>query len=215
MANINVKSLSIENGSNQILGDPFEVVVHVNNREALAPAPWKATRCAYEAPNGGEEYGHGATVEVEVLRNGAIVESGSTHVCAPIDTSGHPDPRPSWTFDLAEPGDYDVRATVDPDVHGPTSTETRTITVSPTGEQQSARNDGGDNGGGDDSSNLPALGDADGDGVRNFRDPQPQNPAIPEEDGINSSIDKAVMLVALLAVAWLAASASNTVEAFA
>lgn len=200
MPNINVEDLNIENGSNQIVGDPFEVTVHVNNRELLGPPPWKETRCMYEAPNGQQTPGHGATVEVEVLRDGSVVQSESTHVCAPTEGSGHPDPRPSWTFDLTRAGDYDVRATVDPDVHGPTSTETRTITVSPTGEQPAA--DDGDSGSGgqlwDDWN-----GGSGGSGGSGSGSPL----------GFGSTVDKAVLLVALLAVAWLASSASNTVEA--
>lgn len=216
MANINVEDLNIENGGNQILGDPFEVTVHVNNREIVTPDDWKETHCEYEGNNGTTYSGHGADVEVEIVGSGGVVDSESTSVCAPTMATPQPDPRPTFTFDLNETGTYDVRATVRPKGHGPTSTETYTVNVEDTGQQDPPPNDD-DGGDGDDGGGLAPFGDADNDGHRNFVDPAPHDPEIPEGGGgpfnIGGQLDKMVLLLGLLAFAWALSSASDTVEA--
>jgi hypothetical protein len=162
MPNINVKDVNIENGSNQIVGDPFEVTVVVNNRETISfPDTWWApeqTSCSYPLSNGTTIGGHRATVEVTILKDGVTVDSQSEDICAPIDSPTVPDPRVRFTFELSDPGVYDVRSTVKPAERGAPSTVTRTITVSQTGEQPLADNDGGD------SPNSDWDWDWDGDG---------------------------------------------------
>ncbi len=216
MADINVRELRIENGANQILGDPFEVSAVVNNLELLGPAAWSDKGCTIDNPDGVNWKGHKAEVELELLRDGSIVESRSESVCAPVEGAGADDPILSWTLEPDEPGRYDVRATVNPQPTGPPDTETYSIEVSEVGEQEEpgprSGGDGGDGGGGGDG--LPPLGDADNDGHRNFVDPAPRDPTVPA-DGPMEQLDKAVLLLGLLIVAWLASSASDTVEAVA
>lgn len=192
MPNINVESLHVEHGATQIVGDPFEVTVRVNNRELAPPMPWKATRCELTLDSGETIAAHEATVEVDILRNGQTVASEQTTVCAPIDGEFRvPDPRPSWEFDLSTPGDYDVRATVDPAEHGHSSTKTRTISVEETGQQRPADDDGNGNGG-DAWNPFPD------------RSPDPNDPL-----NVGAQMDKLLLVVGLLAVAWIASSGAE------
>ncbi len=217
MANINVKDFFVENGANQILGDPFEVTVHVNNREIVTPDDWKETHCEYEGMGGTTYAGHGAEVEVQLIKDGEEVESKSTSVCAPTVPATEPDPRPSWTFSPESPGEYDLRATVTPKGHGPTSTQTHTIQVSETGQQTPPENDDGGNDNTSNTGSLPARGDADGDGVMNFIDPAPKNPDVPGSDptdplNIGGQMDKLLLVAGILGVAWLASSGAEVIS---
>ncbi|MFC7069489.1 hypothetical protein [Halobaculum lipolyticum] len=204
MANINIKNgqIAVENGANQLVGDPFEVSVQVNNRElhGWGNGPLAGPHaCIHTGPGGDEVPGHEATVAVQILRGGTVVDSSERTVCAPVEGGGVPDPRKSFTFTLDEPGAYDVRATVSPEDGAPSDTVTRTVNVDETGNAPPADDGGNESGGpfgGDDGPSNPFGG---GGG---------SNPlGLPNANVV-------LALVALALVAWLASSASNTAEAF-
>jgi len=75
-------------------------------------------------------------------------------------------------------------------------------------ESESATPPGGDDTNGDD---LPAYGDADGDGTPNFLDPEPHNPDVPG-GGIGGQLDKLLLVVGLIAVAWAADSGAEVLS---
>ncbi|WP_435062387.1 hypothetical protein [Halobaculum sp. EA56] len=207
MANINIKNgrLAVEGGQNQLVGNAFDVTVPVNNRETFGwgNGPLAAPNaCMYQGPNGDRVPGHEATVEVQILRGGTVVDSGERTTCAPVEGGGVPDPQETFSFTLDEPGAYDVRATVSP--HGPeggapSDTVTRTIHVEETGNAPPADDGGNEDGGlfgggsGTDGSNPFATGGSNPLGLPNT--------------------DIVLALIALALVAWLASSASNTAEA--
>jgi hypothetical protein len=206
MADINVGDLSVEHGATQIVGDPFKVTVPVKNQATVAPMPWKESRCEITKDNGKTVAAHEATVEVDIRRGEKSYASEKTTVCAPIQfTPALSDPRPSWEFQLYEPGEYDIVATITPAGSGQSSTKRRSITVDETGQQRPAE-DGNNN---DNNTGLDPLGDADGDGVPNVADPAPNDASKPAEDSLMGQLDKLVLVAALIAVAWLANSGAE------
>lgn len=212
MANINVKSMSVENGAQQVEGDPFSVTVVVNNREMLNSDVFGGHGGCYTQYEGMQHPGHGADVTVEILQNGTKVDEELRHVCAPLDyiNDGPPDPHVQFgPFDLPA-GRYAVRATVTPDETGGPDTKTRTITV----ESESSAPPAGN--GGDSGSGLEPWGDVDGDGVPNTLDPEPRNPDAPGGGGGSlfdlGSTDKYLAVVFLAIVAWALSSGADITE---
>ncbi len=194
MANINIKNgkVEVENGANQVHGQPWTVTVPVNNREMFRTR--QENSCSI--PVGDTDvYGHKADVSVKVFDGGNTVAESSKQVCAPIEFQPADDPHPTFGPFDPEPGQYTVRAKVDPVGGGQSDTVERTVHVSETSDAPPA-----DDGGADDTngSDLWPGGDDDDDGNS---DPM-------------GKLDKAMLIVALLAVAWILSSASNTAEAF-
>lgn len=216
MPRINVKNgqIQVENGANQVAGQPWSVTVPVNNREMLRTYGEHA--CRMDTEVGGEVSGHKADVSVKVFSGENTVAEESRRVCAPLDFTPPDDPKPTFGPFDPEPGQYTVRAKVDPVGGGQTDTVERTVNVAETSNAPPA-GDGGSNDEAGDDSGLPPFGDADNDGRRNFVDPEPQNPDVPGDSGgpfnIAGQLDKAMLLLGLLAFAWALSSASNTVEA--
>lgn len=211
MANINIKNgrLEVENGADQLVSDSFTVTVPLNNRETHGWGNGFLARphaCMYVGPNGDEVPGHKAEVRVSIHRNGSVIDSAERTVCAPVEGTGQPDPRETFTFSLSDPGAYDVRATVDPlgpdgtpESGSPSDTVTRTIRVETTGNAPPA-DDGGNEGGG--------PFDGDGSGNPFGGGSNPVGSILPNGDVVAA-------LIALALIAWLASSASDVTEAVA
>jgi hypothetical protein len=175
----------------QPAGQPFPVTVALNNLETVAFS-WEASTC-----NVNGEYGHKATVTVTVRDSGGdVVADPSRDVCIPRNRAGQiwgPNLREEFDITLPEPGDYTVRASVDArEAVGGDRSAPVGVTAVDSGEVESVNDDGSGAG----SGTGIDFGDGSGDG------------------GAGGSVDKALLVVGLLAVAWIASSGSDIAEVF-
>ncbi|WP_435119090.1 hypothetical protein [Halolamina sp. C58] len=171
-------------------GEGYEVDVKVSNG-ALVIQPWDADSCGQAEP------GYKVRVVAEDS-TGDRQEAGPT--CLMTSELGTGDE--TFTFEFQAPteeGEHEVEAWVEMVGSGKeTDPDTSTILVNEE-VSRDAPSPGNDDG------NTPIFG-----GVPTGSDPSGSNPL-----GFGGTVDKAVLLLGLLVVAWLANSASDTVEAVA
>lgn len=194
MADLRVHHL--ETRGSQPAGQPFPVTVALNNLETVA-ITFQDQTCV---ENG--EPGHKALVTLTVRGpDGAEAYSETKRTCIPrnrVGQMGGPNKRVTFEPEISATGTHTVTATVEAvNAAGYDSSDPETVEITGTDSIDDADNGGGGgidwtppggtNDGGDSPLGLPSGGD----------------------------IDVLVGIVVLALVAWLASSASNTVEAFA
>ncbi|MFC6785089.1 hypothetical protein ACFQFH_20100 [Halobaculum halobium] len=198
MADVRVRRVEFEGPA--AAGVPIPIRVGVNNNETAAFS-WEEKTC-----NTGGEYGHKTDVTL-VIRDaaGEKVFDETVRECVPRNRVGQMlGANAAVEFDPELPaGEYTVEATVSVIKEERTHSSTpRSLTV----EEDSSALPGGDDPGG--SNPFGGGGDDQSDDGGN-------NPFGGSGDALGLPNSKVVLaLVALLAIAWLANSASNTAEAF-
>ena len=148
------------------------------------------------------------------MRIGYLTPSGETKYtnekCVAGDGSSQ-----TWSVEgltaPEEEGSHDFEAWVEMTGSGKTTdsiTQSFSVTSTPV---ETPDDDGANNS--DDG--LRPLGDADGDGHRNFADPEPHNPEVPSGGGplnIGGQIDKLLLVLGVLAIAWAADSGAEVLS---
>ncbi len=182
-------------------GEGYEVDVKVSNGAAYINT-WDPDSC------GDTEPGYKLRVVLEGP-DGEIYTRGPTCQLAALVATGDE----VYTFELQAPeeaGEHKVAAHVEMVGSGKeTGEETSTFLVD--ADESEEATPPGDDGGGD--SGLPPAGDADGDGVPNYLDEAPNNPSVPGSGlGIGGELDKVMLLLGLLAVAWMANSGAEVLS---
>ena len=180
-------------------GDGYEVEVKVSNGAAYIN-PWDPDSC------GDSEPGYKLRVVLEGPDGSTYAKGPTCHLAALVATGDE-----VYTFELQAPeeaGEHEVSAHVEMVGSGKeTGEETSTFLVS-ADESEEATNPGGDPG-----DDLPAYGDADGDGTPNFLDDKPHTPNTPGGGlGLGGELDKVMLLLGLVAVAWLANSGAEVLS---
>lgn len=191
-------------------GQGYEVEVKVSNGAAFINT-WDPDSCGTTTPG----------YKIRVVLTGPNGEQRTKGpMCIHAATLGTGDE--TFTFTLQAPssgGEQEVQAHVEMVNSGKrTDSALSSFLVDaddPEQADQPGDSDSADNG---DDSGFPAYGDADGDGTPNFLDDAPHDPSIPAGGGgplnpLDGTAKKAMLLIGLLALAWFASSASNTVEA--
>ncbi|MFD1566018.1 hypothetical protein [Halolamina litorea] len=180
-------------------GEGYEVDVKVSNGAAFIN-PLDPDSCGDTDP------GYKLRVVLEGPNGQTYTRGPTCHLAALVATGDE-----TYTFELQAPeqsGEHEVSAHVEMVGSGKaTGSETSRFLVD-ANESEQATDPGGN--GGDD---LPAYGDADGDGTPNFLDEAPNDPDVPGGGlGIGGQMDKLLLVAGLLAVAWLASSGAEVVS---